>query len=394
MGAVTGFGSGVAALVEGLGAGRSAARSPGFDPGGLPIHAAARAPALPSLTDFPGDRKVQLLFDTAEQLPQLPGGAGACGVFLGTGLSSVTPRELAEDLYPHLEQGRFQRSSLSQDLDGSGVAPRRHLPARAARGLAARLGATGAVQTSFSACAAGAQAIVAAMRAIQRGELRCAVAGGHDSMVHPLGALSFLLLDTLCSEACRPFDRHRDGFLLGEGAALVLLEHPESARAAGRQPLARLLGGATSVDAHAVTAPHPQGHGAWLSMTRALGDAGLSPGDVHQVNAHGTGTPVGDRAEALAIARLFPAGLPVCSIKGAVGHTIAAAGAVELVATVGAMGAGFSLGTVNCREPDPECPIEVQLSTGGRAPGVVISNSFGFGGQNASLVLAHCDWQR
>jgi 3-oxoacyl-[acyl-carrier-protein] synthase II len=313
-------------------------------------------------------------------------------VFLGTGLSSVTTEELERDLFPHLEGGAFSRASLAADLDGHAGAPGRHLPARAARSLAQHLGCRGPVSTSFSACAASAQAIAAALQAVRRGEVVRAVAGGQDAMAHPLGGLSFLLLDTLCSEACRPFDLRRDGFMLGEGAALLLLESPDAARRAGRRALARVLGVGTSIDAHAVTAPHPDGHGAWLTMRRALDDAGIEPAAVDWINAHGTGTPVGDRAEALAVSRLFPAATLVSSLKGAVGHTIAAAGAVEAVATVAAMSAGFTPGTVGCERPDPGCPVRVLQRSVQRAPGLALSNSFGFGGQNASLLLAHPDW--
>jgi 3-oxoacyl-[acyl-carrier-protein] synthase II len=394
-GAVTGYGVGLGPLCEGLRRGVGAGVPPTVQQVSLlPVPVVASAPTdLPVPAGFEGDRKLALLLAAARQLPRELSTGGRCGVFLGTGLSSVSLEELEQDLFPHLEGERFQRSSLAADLAPHAGAPQRHLPARGGRALAADLGLTGPVSTSFSACAAGAQAIVSAVQALRRGEIHRAVVGGQDAMAHPLGALSFLQLDTLCSELCRPFDIRRDGFMLGEGSALLLLETPRAASEAGRTPLAMLLGVGTSVDAHAVTAPHPDGHGAWLTMGRALADAGVCPDQVEQVNAHGTGTPVGDRAEALAIARLLPSNTPVCSIKGAVGHTIAAAGAVELAATVAAMAAGFSLGTVHCEQPDPACPVRVQRQAAPGAPGLVLSNSFGFGGQNASLLVAHPDWQ-
>lgn len=395
VGAVTGFGAGLEPLVQGLREGRGAGRSP--TPGHvaqLPVPlVSVPTGSFPEPEGFAGDRKVALLAEAARQLPDLGARAGRCGVFLGTGLSSVTVEELEQDLYPHLEGDRFERPSLAADLQPRAGAPGRHLPARAARALAGWLGLDGPVSTSFSACAAGAQAVGSAVQALRRGEVAHAIAGGHDAMAHPLGSLSFLLLDTLCSEACRPFDLRRDGFMLGEGAALLLLETPAAAAEAGRRPLARLLGVGTSIDAHAVTAPHPEGHGALLTMRRALADAGVPAEAVDWVNAHGTGTPVGDRAEALAISRLLPAHTRVSSIKGAVGHTIAAAGAVELAATVGAMQAGFTPGTVHCDEPDPACPIEVLQHSAPGAPGLALSNSFGFGGQNAALLVAHPDWR-
>lgn len=395
IGVVTGYGSGLEVLCTGLREGRTAGRPPSTEQvAELPIPLVSSVPgSVLELAGFEGDRKAALLFEAASQLPDQLGGDLPTGVFLGTGLSSVTPEELALDLYPHLHEGRFERSSLAADLGVHAGAPQRHLPARAAHALARTRGLHGPVFTSFSACAASAQAISAAFQALRRGELQRAIVGGQDAMAHPLGALSFLQLDTLASQACRPFDLRRDGFMLGEGAAVLLLETRQAAETAGRHPMARLLGVGSSVDAHAVTAPHPEGRGAWLTMRRALDDAGVEPGAIDQVNAHGTGTPVGDRAEALAIARLLPAHTPVCSIKGAVGHTIAAAGAVELAATVGAMARGFAPGTVHCEQPDPACPIHVQLQPSQGAPGLVLSNSFGFGGQNATLVVAHPDWQ-
>jgi 3-oxoacyl-(acyl-carrier-protein) synthase len=141
------------------------------------------------------------------------------------------------------------------------------------------------------------------------------------------------------------------------------------------------------VDAHTVTAPHPEGHGAALAMTRALRDAGLDPADVDYVNAHGTGTPVGDRAEALAIARVL-GDVPVSSFKGSVGHTIAAAGAVELALCLACLAEGVTPGTVGLEDLDPECPANVLRQSLPRRPRVLLSNSFGFGGQNACIALA------
>ena len=140
------------------------------------------------------------------------------------------------------------------------------------------------------------------------------------------------------------------------------------------------------MDAHNVTAPHPEGHGAALAMRRALADAGITAADVDYVNAHGTGTPVGDRAEALAVSRVL-GDVPVSSFKGAVGHTIAAAGAVELALCLDAFRAGILPRTVGLEEPDPDCPANVLASDMARFPRVILSNSFGFGGQNCALVL-------
>jgi 3-oxoacyl-[acyl-carrier-protein] synthase II len=334
---------------------------------------------------FPDDRKGALAWAAAEDAMAGAPAGGRRGVYLGTGLSSLTPDELQRDLYPHLRQGHFDRVALAHDLAMDHPAPRRHAPERVTAAIAEAFGAS-AAETSFSACAAAAQSIAEAARAVARGEVDVALAGGHDSMIHPVGLLSFVVLGALSTTVARPFDRRRDGFLIGEGAALFLLEAEEDARARGAPVLGRWLGAGTSVDAHNVTAPHPEGHGAALAMARALRDAGLSAGDVDYVNAHGTGTPVGDRAEALAIRRVL-GDVPVSSFKGAVGHTVAAAGAVELALCLACFREGVLPGTVGLEELDPECPAHVLREPVTRAPRVILSNSFGFGGQNCAVVI-------
>ncbi|MFN7147443.1 MAG: beta-ketoacyl-[acyl-carrier-protein] synthase family protein, partial [Myxococcota bacterium] len=222
--------------------------------------------------------------------------------------------------------------------------------------------------------------------AVARDEVEVAFAGGHDAMIHPIGLLSFVVLGALSTTVSRPFDRRRDGFLIGEGAAVLRLEAADDARARGAPILARWLGAGTSVDAHNTTAPHPEGHGAALAMARALRDAGLTAADIDYVNAHGTGTPVGDRAEALAVRRVL-GDVPVSSFKGAVGHTVAAAGAVELALCLAAFRDGVLPGTVGLEEPDPECPANVLVKHVAKRPRAILSNSFGFGGQNCALVV-------
>ncbi len=356
------------------------------DVAALGVRGVARVPDMEDDPEFPDDRKAALaaaaLRDVAAPLPP----EARVGLYLGTGLSSLTPDELERDLYPHLSAGRFDRASLARDLATDHAAPRRHDPARCTRVLGARLGAV-EEETSFSACAAAAQSIAAGARAVARGDVDVAYAGGHDSMLHPIGALSFVVLGALSPTVGRPFDRRRDGFLLGEGAAILRLERAVDARARGVPVLARLLGAGTSVDAWNVTAPHPAGLGAATAMRRALVDAEITAFDVDYVNAHGTGTPVGDRAEALAV-RAVLGDVPVSSFKGAVGHTIAAAGAVELALCLAALAEGVMPGTVGLEELDPECPANVLVGELARAPRILVSNSFGFGGQNCALVLA------
>jgi 3-oxoacyl-[acyl-carrier-protein] synthase II len=227
--------------------------------------------------------------------------------------------------------------------------------------------------------------------ALRRGEVDVAIVGGHDSMIHPLGMLSFVVLGAISPTTCRPFDAGRDGFLIGEGAAIFVLERANRARARGVRPRASLLGAGTSADAYNVTAPHPEGAGAERAMRRALRDAGLEAARVAYVNAHGTGTPVGDIAESRAVARVFGEGMATSSIKGALGHTIAAAGAVEAAACVLGLQGGFLPGTTGLQDPDPACPIDALRAPVERAVDVMISNSFGFGGQNCSLLLGRAE---
>lgn len=352
----------------------------------LPCALAAEVPEpVADLEGFPDDRKVALLSRAAA--PMCAGRDGVApervGVFLGTGLASVSPRHVEQDIYPRAVGGRLDWSLRPGDLSPDHVSPRRGRPERATIALAERLGARGVVATSFSACAASAEAIASGVRAIARGEADRVVAGGHDAMIHPLGALSFEALGALGRRPARPLDRHRDGFTLGEGAALLCLEPPDRAT----DPVAFVLGSGSSCDAWGITAPHAQGEGAERAMRAALHDAGLAPQDIDWVKAHATGTPLGDAAEARAIARVFGSATPVSSLKGAIGHTLAASGAIEVVLAILSMRAGFIPGTVGCVEPD-DLGVDTLCSTSPRSPVRVLCNSFGFGGQNVSLVLA------
>jgi len=363
----------------------------------LPVTQVAQIPApVSSVPEFKDDRKAWLaLAALDEALADSRGlGDGRVSVFLGTGLSSVTPSELEEDAYPHLmADGRgFDRSALLADLASDRASPHRHDPARVTSAIARRVGARGPCGTSFSACAAAAQAIGEGLRAIRRGDADVAVVGGHDSMIHPFGMLSFIVLGALSPTACRPFDGHRDGFMIGEGAAILVLERAKYAEARGARVRARLLGAGTSVDGYAATAPQPEGLGAEAAMRAALRDADIRPEQIDYVNAHATGTPVGDTAEAAAIQRVVP-NAKVSSIKGAVGHTIAAAGAIEAAACVAALERGFLPGTAGLQTVDGQMSVDVLHAPIASAPEVVMSNSFGFGGQNASLVFGRAEVQ-
>ncbi len=256
------------------------------------------------------------------------------------------------------------------------------------------LGLEGPRAIHVSACAAGTLAISHAASLISRGAAEIVICGGSDSMVNPLGIGGMSRIGApsprAASDACRPFDRRRDGLAIGEGAAVFVVESAERARARGASPLAEILGWGSTQDGFRVTAPLPDGAMARRAMEVALRRAQLDPGDIGYVNAHGTGTPLNDPAEAKAIRGLL-GDVPVSSTKGAIGHLMAAAGAVELAACLLPFQRELLPGTVNHVERDPECDLDV-IGPAPRAARVdaVLSNSFGFGGQNASIILGRC----
>ena len=388
VGVVSAAGLGFSELTRALISGRCC--SSAFDTA-LPVEAVAQITGhVPAHASFKDDRKAWLALHALEEALVDAGDLedGIVSVFLGTGLSSVTPGELEEDVYPHLnlEGNAVDRASILSDLSSSRASPYRHDPARVTSAVARRVQATGPCGTSFSACSAAAQAIAEGLRTLRRGEADVAIVGGHDSMIHPFGLLSFIVLGALSPTACRPFDVQRDGFLIGEGAAILVLERADHARKRGATARARLLGAGTSVDGYAATAPQPAGLGAEAAMRAALADASVSSEEVRYVNAHATGTPVGDTAEAAAIRRVVPHAR-VSSIKGAVGHTIAAAGAIEAAACIAAIQNGFMPGTTGLQSMDPVMNLDILGEPLAESPGIVVSNSFGFGGQNASLVF-------
>jgi 3-oxoacyl-(acyl-carrier-protein) synthase len=324
------------------------------------------------------------------------------GIAYGTGLSCLTVTEMEQDCLPFLRDDESFDFTAFRDAPRHGrvQAPWRHLVDRPMDLVAARLGLTGPRAGHFSACAAGAAAVAHACDLIRRGEAPMMLAGAADSMIHPFGVLPFVLLGATTTQtdpdlAGRPFDKDRDGFVMGEGAAFFVLEPLSAARAAGRRVYGLVLGHGTSCDAHNVTAPHPEGAGAERAMRAALADAGLPASAVGYVNAHGTGTPLNDVIEAAAIARVFGARAAVSSSKGQVGHAIAAAGAVELAACLAAFAGGRLPPNAHLRTPDPRLEVDLVEREGrAAAPGVILSNSFGFGGQNACLLLGHPDGGR
>ena len=267
-----------------------------------------------------------------------------------------------------------------------------------ARAIRELLGLRGPTTVNASACAAGALAIAQAAASIARGESTIVVCGAADSMVNPLGigGMSRLGAPSPRAEldACRPFDRHRDGLVIGEGSAMFVVESEDRARARGARVLARIAGWGSTQDAFRVTAPRPDGAAAQRAMARAIERAaqdGVAPDAIGYINAHGTGTPLNDPAECKAIHGALgrhAERVAVSSIKGAIGHLMAASGAIEIAACLLAFERDLLPGTANHRDRDPECNVDV-IGPTPRASRVdaVLSNSFGFGGQNASVVL-------
>ncbi len=253
-------------------------------------------------------------------------------------------------------------------------------------GLAA-LGLRVPAQILTNACSSGANAIGHAFELVRSGKHRCVLCGGYD----PLAELVFVGFDSLQAstpERIRPFDRDRTGLVLGEGAAVLVLEGEESVVARGATALAELVGYGAATDNFHLTQPHPSGAGAALSMLRALASAGGDPAEVDYLNAHGTGTPFNDSTEGAAISSLFPPGLPVSSTKSMMGHALGAAGAIEAVVCLLAIAEGFLPPNLHFRQPDPSWTFEVVASASRPAPiRLALSNSIGFGGVNASLLF-------
>jgi 3-oxoacyl-[acyl-carrier-protein] synthase II len=262
------------------------------------------------------------------------------------------------------------------------------LPYTHAETLGWRLGIGGPKETVVMACASGAASIALAADLVRDGVVPLAVAGGVDALTR-ICFMGFNALKLLDPEPCRPFDRDRKGMSIGEAAAFLVLEDADRCRARGGRELATLLGAGISTDAHHVTSPQPEGEGMARAMTLALGDAGIDARAVDYVNAHGTGTLTNDRTEALALSRVFGAGgVPISSTKSLVGHTMAAAGSLEAVATILALQHGLIPPTANVTQVDPEIPFDCVPGRARPAPlEVALSNSFGFGGQNVSLIF-------
>lgn len=264
----------------------------------------------------------------------------------------------------------------------------------AAAAIAIRRGFRGPIDASSTACASGAHALGRAFRLVRDGEADAAVAGGAEATVNPLPFAGFCAaraMSTRREEASCPFDRRRDGFVMGEGAGIFVLEAEEAARARGARARCAIVGYGASSDGHHVTSPPPDGAGALAAMRAALRDAGADVAAIDLVSAHATSTPGGDAAEAAALRALLGdrvGSVPVTATKSQVGHMIGAAGPVAAAAAAVAIEEGFIPPVLHYAEPDPEILLDVAPVARSARPRLALANAFGFGGTNASLVLA------
>jgi 3-oxoacyl-[acyl-carrier-protein] synthase II len=313
---------------------------------------------------------------------ELPYDANRVATLIGTGIGGIGTLEANHKLM--LEKGPKAVSPLSIPLLMGNAA---------SAAVSMRHGLRGHSFATLSACAAGAHAIGTAARMIQTGDADAVVTGGSEAAITPLAISAFAALDALSDLGIsRPFDSQRDGFVMGEGAAVLVLEDGERARARGATILGRLAGYGASSDSYHLTAPEKDGGGAIAAMEDALRDAGLGPQDIVYVNAHGTSTPLNDRAETIAIKHVLGDGVPVSSLKSAIGHLLGAAGAVEAVATILAMRDRVAPPTLNYEHPEEGLDLDYvpnqarTLDINGK-PAVALSNAFGFGGHNAVLCL-------
>ncbi|HEY1785396.1 MAG TPA: beta-ketoacyl-[acyl-carrier-protein] synthase family protein [Pirellulales bacterium] len=322
------------------------------------------------------------------------------GIYLGSGEGNCDFGSFCELIAESLESDRVDLDRYTR-LALAGLDPvveAEQEPHMTAYHLAGLFNAQGPVSNSLTACAASAQAAGEAAELIRSGHVDVMLAGGSNSMINPFGVTGFTLLTALSTRngdpaaASRPFDRDRDGFVLGEGAGAVVLEELEHARARGAHIYGELSGYGSTSDAYRITDVHPEGRGAARSMSLALDDARLNPADIDYINAHGTSTPTNDRLETRAIKKTFgPAAqrIPTSSIKSMTGHLITATGVIEIIVSLLAIRDGVVPPTINYETPDPECDLDYVPNVAREIPcHRVLSNSFGFGGQNVSLVIA------
>ena len=402
MGALTPLGLSVDEYWEGLVEGRSgAATIESFDPEGLRVtfaceldgfdpedyleaKQARRVDPFSQYALVSADQAVHDAGLDPESMPQDE--KDRIGVVYGTGIGGIkTFRDQAEEF---IEGGEKRTSPFFIPT---------LIPDIAAGQIAMAHDFRGPNHAMVSACATGNHNIGDAYRMIQEGDMDAALCGGTDACVTRLGIAGFASMRALSTRnddpthASRPFDAHRDGFVMGEGAGALFIEDLERAKARGAEIYAEILGIGMSADAHHLTAPDPEGGGVCLALNRGLDNAGLEPTDIDYINAHGTSTPLGDEAETKALKKVFgdhAYELNVSSTKSMTGHLLGAAGATEAIATIQALRHDVVPPTINFEEADPACDLEYTFNEAQERPvTVALSNAFGFGGHNTSLAL-------
>ncbi len=315
-----------------------------------------------------------------EQAGTLTAEAPRKGVFIGTGIGGI--QTLEDQIQIRLDRGERRVSPF--------LVPMMMANAPTAA-VSMRHGLQGPAENTCTACAAGTHAVANATRLVASGRCDVMVAGGSEAAFVPTALAGFRNMTAFSSAGVsRPFDAERDGFVMGEGAGILVLEDWDTATARGATIIAEVLGGASTADAHHITAPSPEGVGAISCMELAMEEAGVTANQVGHINAHGTSTPLNDMAEARAMAKVFGTPGPlVTSTKGITGHALGAAGALEAVALALSLQKGLIPPTSGYATPDPEMP-PINLVTGEAAswePTVALSNSFGFGGHNGTIVM-------
>ena len=398
MGAVTPIGIGVSAYWDALTAGHCGiGRITRFDASALPVQIAAELKGFDPVDHMPKtlartmDPFMQFAFVAAQEALEGSGltiepESERIGIVMGTAMSGVTTV-----------------AHTQQEFDaGHRVGPR-FVPMTigniAAAQIAIARGICGPSLTVNTACSAGGDAILASAMLLLAGEADAMLAVGGESILCPIVVSGLSQAKALSRRnddpetACRPFDAGRDGFVIGEGGGALLIETEAHALARGAHIYAELAGWANTSDAHHVTAPCPDGAGAARCMRLALQKAGMQPSDIGYINAHGTSTPLGDKAETLAVKSVFggrESAPPVSSTKSATGHLMGAGGLTETIACIKAIETGILPPTLHLETPDPDCDLDYVPNTARRADiTAAMSNSLGFGGQNSSIIVSH-----
>ena len=401
IGAITPIGSGRDGLWRGVLDGRSAVRLiDRFDPEAFRSQVAAQVDDFDPLDHFEAararrlDRYSQLALAAAQQavtdsgLCLSRGDAEHTGVYMGSALGGLS---FAEEQHSNYVQAGLRAVNTILALTVFGAA--------SSCNIAMEMGLYGPNTTNANSCASGTVAIGEAARLIRSGGARVMLAGGVEAPLAPLTFGAFDVIRALSSNfntepegACRPFDARRDGFVMAEGSAVLVLEEWEHAVARGATIYAEILGYSTTTDAYHMTAPRPDGAQAIRAMREALRDAHLDPHEIGYINAHASSTPLNDKTETVAIKQVFGDDayrVPISGTKAMHGHALGATGAFELAISCMALGHEYLPPTINLQNPDPECDLDYIPNVGRRTRvDTILSNSFGFGGINASIVLA------